>query len=413
MTRRDGGDDLARHWDLEAGVAFLNHGSFGACPRVVRERQARLRDQMERQPVRFFVREAPGLLDEARRALARFVGADPEGLAFVPNASTGINAVLRSVAIPAGAELLVTDHAYNAARNVIDYVAAERGARVVVAHLPFPLQDVDAAEAADTIFRTVIAAATPRNALALVDHVTSPTALVLPVARIVAELEGRGVRVLVDGAHAPGMLDLDVGAVSASWYVGNCHKWLCAPKSAGFLVARDDVREAVRPAVISHGANAPIPRAHRFRREFDWMGTTDPTPALCVPDALRFLEAALPGGFAAVRARNHRLVVSARSRIAAALGTALPCPDELLGSMASLPLPTGFGLGDHADSRPASALDEDPLHARLVDEYGIEVPVLASRATPARVLRISAHLYNRDEDYDRLVAALRAIGEAD
>jgi isopenicillin-N epimerase len=412
MTRRDGSDDLARHWDLEDGVAFLNHGSFGACPRVVRERQAVLREQMERQPVRFFVREAPGLLDAARRALAGFVRTDPAGLAFVPNATTGINAVLRSVALPPGSDLLVTDHAYNAARNVIDYVAAERGAQVVVAHVPFPLPEADADEAADAIFRAVVGAATTRTALALVDHVTSPTALVLPVARIVAELEGRGIRVLVDGAHAPGMLDLDIGSVGASWYVGNCHKWLCAPKSAGFLVAREDVREAVRPVVISHGANAPVPRDRRFRQEFDWMGTTDPTAALCVPDALHFLEGVLPGGFAAVRARNHRVIVAARRQVAEALGVALPCPDALLGSMASLPLPTGFGLGAQADSRPASALDEDPLHARLIDEYGIEVPVLASRATPERVLRISAQLYNGAHAYERLAEALRAIREA-
>lgn len=403
MTESAFGDDHAHHWELEPGVAFLNHGSFGACPRVVLARQAEIRQRMERQPVRFFTREAPRLLDEARQALASFVGADAGALAFVPNASTGINAVLRSVALPEGADLLVTDHAYNAARNVIDYVAGEHGARVVVARVPFPVPDADA------IFRAVVEAATPRTALALVDHVTSQTALVLPVARIVAELEGRGVRVLVDGAHAPGMVALDVGAIGASWYVGNCHKWLCAPKSAGFLVARDDVREAVRPVVISHGANAPVPRARRFREEFDWMGTTDPSAALCVPDALRFLGSVLPGGIDAVRARNHALVVAARRRVAEALGASAPCPDALLGSMASLPLPDGFGQhGD--DARPASALDEDPLHARLVDAFGIEVPVLTSRSTPARLLRVSAQLYNSDADYERLAAALRTIG---
>src|SRR6266550_3303752 len=243
--------DLARFWTLDPAVAFLNHGSFGACPRPVLEAQQRLRERLERQPVRF----------------------------FVPNATTAVNAVLRSLALAPGDQLLVTDHAYNACRNVLDFVAAAARAEVVVVPVPFPLASADA------VVEAVVARATPRTRLALLDHVTSPTGLVLPIERLVRELAGRGVDTLVDGAHAPGMLPLDLGALGAAYYAGNCHKWLCAPKGAGFLHVRRDRQGGVRPVVISHGANNPRTDRSRLLLEFDWTGSHDPTPYLCVPEA--------------------------------------------------------------------------------------------------------------------------------
>jgi isopenicillin-N epimerase len=393
-------EDLRRCWTLDPEVVFLNHGSFGACPRDVLETQAEIRGRMEREPVRFFTRDAPVALAEARHVLGTFVGAPAESLAFVPNATTAINAVLRSFPIEPGDELIVTDQEYNASRNVLDFVAERHGARVVVAEIPFPPggpQDV---------IDAVLKAVSPQTRLALLDHVTSQTALVLPIAELVRELEGRDIAVLVDGAHAPGMLPLDIAGIGASFYTGNCHKWLCAPKGAAFLQVREDRRTQVRPAVISHGANARVARKDRFRVEFDWMGTDDPSAALCIPAAIAFFRGLLPGGWQEVRARNHALLIEGRRIVADALGQPPLAATDMLGSMASLRIPEGSRL----DGREAfSALDPDPLHDRLFDEYAIEVPVLRCPAHPGRMVRISAQLYNRRSDYERLAEALRAI----
>lgn len=389
---------LAQHWTLDPEIVFLNHGSFGACPRVVLEVQRAYQDQMEREPVRFFTREAPELLAKARGTLGSFIGAARSGLAFVPNATTGLNSVLRSLPLEAGDELLVTDHEYNASRNVLEYVAGERGARVVVAQIPFPLDDV--AQVIDAVTSVV----SSRTRLALLDHVTSQTALVLPIAALIEELEGRGVSVLVDGAHAPGMLPLAIEALGPSYYTGNCHKWLCAPKGAGFLWVREDRREQVRPAVISHGANARIPSSKRFRAEFDWTGTDDPSAWLAVPHAISFVRDLLPGGWDEVRARNRDLVLAGRRVVAEALGVALPCPDSMIGSMASIPLPEISGL---ASADVTSAFSLDSVHEALLRDHRIEVPVLGCPAHPDRMIRVSAQLYNTLGDYEKLAKALQ------
>ena len=379
-------------WSLDPAVTFLNHGSFGACPIAVLEAQQRLRARMERQPVRFFMRDLEGLLDEARAALAAFVGADAPDLAFVPNATAGVNSVLRSLRLRAGDELLLTDHTYNACRTTAEYVAERAGATVVVARVPFPIA------APEVAIEGVLAAVTRRTRLALVDHVTSPTGLVLPVARLVAELQTRGVDVLVDGAHAPGMVPVDVRAIGAAYYTANCHKWLCAPKGAGFLHVRADRQTAVRPLAISHGANSPRTDRSRFLLEFDWTGTHDPTPYLCVPEAIRIVGALLPGGWPAVMARNRALVLEARAIISGVLGVAPPAPDEMIGSLASLPLPDGR-------SAP-SPIVTDPLQDVLLERFAIEVPVFPWPAPPRRLIRVSCQLYNSIEDYERLAAAL-------
>lgn len=384
---------LAARWPLDPGVRFLNHGSFGACPQEVLERQAALRAEMEAEPVRFLSRELDGRLDEARAALARFLGADADDLAFVPNATSGVNAVLRSRAFAAGDELLTTDHAYNACRNALEYVAERMGARVVVVPVPFPVASPD------VIAEAVLARVTPRTRLALLDHVTSPTGLVLPVERLCAELGARGVEVLVDGAHAPGMLPLNLATLGATYYSGNCHKWLCAPKGSAFLWVRADHRPDVRPLTISHGANRKKPGRSRFRMEFDWTGTSDPTASLTVPTAIACVGGMLPGGWPDVMARNHALAVEARALLCAAAGTPPACPDTMLGSLASVILPDG--AADVFWNRP------DPLQARLFEQWHVEVPVMSWPAPPRRLIRISAQLYNTRAQFEHLAAALR------
>ena len=382
---------------LEEGLAFLNHGSFGACPKKVLEEQDRLRRQMERQPVDFFVRRLEGLFDAARQRLAAFLGARPENLAAVTNATAGVNAVLRSLVLGSGDELLTTDHAYNACRNTLDFVAARAGARVVVRRIPLPLAGPQ------EVLERVLGGVTPNTRLALLDHVTSPTGIVLPIADLVRELSARGIDTLVDGAHGPGMLDLALEELGAAYYTGNCHKWICAPKGAAFLHVRQDRQEGIVPLSVSHGANMPRPGRSRFQDLFDWTGTDDPTPFLCVPAALDALQAMSPGGWPEIRRRNRALALEGREILSAALQVKPLCPEEMIGSLAAVPLPDGLALP------PTSALYRDPLQETLLREYRVEVPVVPWPAPPKRLVRVSAQLYNERDEYRRLAEALSTL----
>lgn len=382
-------------------MTYLNHGSFGACPEPVLAVQRELRDRLERQPVRFLDRDLPRLLDDARQRVADFLGADPDGLAFVANATTGVNAVLRSLRFEPGDELLTNDHEYNAILTTLRETARRDGARVVIARLPFPtLGD-------DEVVASMLGAVTPRTRLAVISHVTSPTALVLPIERLVRELDARGIDTLVDGAHAPGMVPVAVDALGAAYYTGNGHKWLCGPKGSAFLWVRADRRDGIRPTVISHGANDPRTDRPRFRLEFDWTGTADPSAALALPAAIDWMAAQDPGGWPAIVAANHALALAGRDLLAAALGVPAPAPDDMLGSMAALPIP-----GVTTDAAAAA------LHDALVDEDRIEVPiptwpVRGARDRPddapvATLVRVSAQRYNDRADLERLAERLRA-----
>jgi len=391
---------LAQHWTLDPGVTFLNHGSFGATPRPVLEAQAEWRARMERQPVQFLWRDLPGLIDSARATLADFVGANADNLVFVANATSGVNAVIRSLDLQAGDELLTTNHDYNACRNVLAETAARVGARVVVAQVPFPLASEQ------QIIDAILGAVTPRTRLAMIDHITSPTALIFPVAKIIRRLEARGVETLVDGAHAPGAVPLDIEHWRPAYYTGNLHKWVCAPKGAGFLWARPDRQEALRPTVMSHGENTRRPGRSAFHDRFDWPGTLDPTAWLSVPAAIQFGATLFPGGWEEWRDRNRTLVTSARALLAGRFGIPLPAPNELLGTMATIPLPEPLQRVPHVTGR------FDSIQTRLLDQHGIEVPIVRWGEPRRRFVRISAHAYNSTEDYRALAEALARIGEA-
>lgn len=380
-------------WLLDPAVTYLNHGSFGSCPRAVMEVAQELRARFERQPMQFVLRELEPLLDEARAAVAAFVGADAPDLVFVPNATTGVNAVLASLELQPDDELLVTDHGYHACRNAIDHYARRARARVVVAKVPFPVGGAAEIEGA------ILGAVTPRTRLAMLDHITSPTALVFPVAELVQQLEARGIDTLIDGAHAPGQVPLDLRALGATYFVANFHKWCCTPKSAAMLYVRPDRAGQVRPTVIGHGAASPRSDRSRFFLEFDWTGTHDPSAVLAVPFSIRYLSSLLPGGMPALQARNHSLVLEARRLLAAALGVPLPCPDELIGAMAALPLPEARGKA----AGPGGA---QALYRALWQRHRIEAPVADWPASPRRVLRVSAQLYNHRAQYQALAAAL-------
>jgi len=384
---------MKEHWLLDPSITYLNHGSFGATPKVVLAKQNELRAQLEREPVRFMVRELEPLLDDARRALAEFAGADPAAIAFVPNATAGVNAVLRSLDLDRHDELIVTSHEYNASRNALEYVAGLAGAKVVPIDVPFPLRS------SGEVVERVMERVNDRTRLLLIDHVTSVTGLIFPIAQLIAELNQRGIDTLVDGAHAPGMFPLNLDALGSAYYTGNLHKWVCAPKGAAFLYVRANRRLGIRPVVISHGANATRTDRSRFHLEFDWPGTYDPTAWLCVPEALRFIGALADGGWPEVMERNHELALQARDLLCAHLGIDKPAPDDMLGSMAAVPLPDGT-------SKEAAWLLGDPLQDALFYDHAIEVPINNWPAAPKRVLRVSAQLYNSIDEYEKLANAL-------
>jgi isopenicillin-N epimerase len=400
--------DLVHHWPLDPDVTYLNHGSLGACPWPVLRAQDEWRTRLERGPVQFMDYEMEAHLDRAREHLGEFLGARGDDLVFVPNATAGLNSVLRSLRFEPDDEILSDDHEYNACLNANRFVAERTGARLVVANVPLPVSSPD--QVVDAILERV----TPKTRLAVISHVTSPTALVFPVAQVVAELAERGIDALIDGAHAPGMLPLDLDALGAAYYTGNCHKWLCAPKGSGFLHVRRDRQERIHPLSTSHGPNSPRRDRSRFRLEFDWTGTADPTPFLSVPAALDFIGGLVPGGWPEVMRRNHELAMFGLGRLREGVGATSLGPEAMLGSMAAVELPPGIApepAQATADDDGSTTRSLDPLRNALYRDHAIEVPVFpwphTSAEGPARrLLRVSAQLYNSPEDYERLSGVL-------
>ena len=381
---------------LDPGLVFLNHGSFGACPREVFDDWQRWQRELERSPVEFLGRRSAALLAAARETLAAHLGARQADLVFVPNATTGVNIVARSLmpALAPGDEVLATDHEYGACDATWQRLCAARGVSYRRVEVPLPF---DAA----TFAARMMAAATERTKMIFASHITSTTALIFPLAELCAAARQRGIVTVIDGAHAPGQIELDLEAIGADHYAGNCHKWLCAPKGAAFLHVRRDRQELVCPLTISHGANSPRADRSRYLIEFGWTGTGDPTACLSVPEALRFMGSLLPGGWAAVMRRNRELALAARRVLCQALQVEAPCPDKFIGSLASLPLP------DATDAAPSkSPLYLDPLQDALLEQHSIEVPIIPWPAPPKRLLRISSQLYNSLPQYERLAKAL-------
>ena len=334
-------------------------------------------------------------LDRARRRVATFVGCDPESLGFVNNATGGVNAVLRSLeaTLRPGDEIVLTNHGYNACRNAALVTAARTGARVVTASFPFPT------EGSWQVLDGVMAAVTSRTRLVLIDSVTSPTALVLPISGLVAALEP-DVEVLLDAAHAPGMIDFDLESLGASYVTANCHKWMCAPKGSAFLYVREDRRQRIYPAVISHGYNGAWPaEGGHLHTQFDWTGTDDPSAWLAVPDALDAVASLHSQGWEGIRRSNRELCLTGRDTLLKSLGVAPPAPDDMIGSIASIPLP---------DSAQPAGNIFDPLMAALRSKWNIEAMVFTWPSAPQRLLRISAQQYNRIEEFHRLAEAVQA-----
>lgn len=378
MVFADPGLPDASAWTIDPDLAYLNHGGFGATPRAVLHVQREWRAALERNPADFLVRKLPELLASVRGRVAGFLGADPQGVVFTDNATTGTQTVIAQVRLAAGDELLTTDHCYPAVLPQLQRAAAAADAHLRIAPVPLP------AESAAAVTAAVLSGLTSRTRLVVVDHVASGSGLVFPVEEIVAHCRSQGVPVLVDGAHAAGMLPVDLGRLGADFWVGNMHKWICAPKASAVLYAGPQFREGLQPLVGSHGL------ALGYQPAFDWTGTRDPTAILAVPAALDFFDRA---GWSDVRQHNNDLARSGAEFVASRIGTSYPQPDGLAAAMRLVPLPAEL---TEAEARA--------LETRLMDEHRVVVPV--TRHGGWRWLRVSAQLYNTSADYERLADAL-------
>jgi isopenicillin-N epimerase len=392
-------------WDFDPEITFLTHGTFGACPRPVLEFQRDLIERMEANPIRFFDRELEDLLDAARREVAAFLNADPEGMVVVPNATAGVATALASVRLRPGDELLTNDHEYNATLNQLDAAADRAKARVVRVRIPLPIRHPE------EVVEAHLAAVTPRTRVAMISHVTSPSGLVFPIETLVRELDRLGVDTIVDAAHAPGMVPVDLRALGAAYWTGNGHKWLCGPKTSGVLVVREDRRDQVLPLVTSHGRNDPRTDRPPLWKEFDWQGTLNLTAFLSLPESFRVIGELLPGGWPAHMAANHELAIEARRMLHDVLGTRPIAPESMIGSMASIALPSALNE-DEARALTASLANDDRIEVPAVP-----FPVRAAKASPLAActngfVRISAQRYNERADYERLADALARRGLA-
>src|SRR3984893_6138407 len=390
MDTPDFGHAMREHWVLDPEYTYLNHGTVGAPPRRVLERQQTLRDELERQPARFMLRELAGLqlapwraesrIREAARSVAGFLGARSEDLVFVSNATTGLNAVIRSIPLAAGDEVVMTDLAYGAITLAAGFATSERGATLRIVEIPYPVRGPD------DIVESIVSALTPRTRLAVVDHITAMTALVLPVTAIVAACHARGVPVLVDGAHAPGSLQLDISSIGADWYVANLHKWAHAPRACGVLWAAPDRQRDLHHPVVSWGFG------QGFREEFEWNGTSDPTSYLAAPEGIALLR---EWGYQAVLDYMHSLAWEAAHVLTDCWRTTLETPRPMVGAMVTVPLPEAAGGTDADAARLRLAL--------LVDDR-IEVQLHAWRGR--LWVRVSAQVYNDRTDIARLAEAV-------
>lgn len=400
MSRPDPGRPEAWNaFTLDPRVHPLNHGSFGAVTRAVQAKQAALRSEMEADTMAFFLRRVLPGLERARAALAAFVGAREEDLVFVRNATEGVATIFDAIRLGPGDQIVVNDHEYRACVNA----ACAQGAEVSTVEIPLPSAGPDA------VMERLMSAVTPRTRAVLLSHVTSPTGLVFPMEAALDALAPRGIELVVDGAHAPGMLPIELerwAARGLRFYTANLHKWVGAPKGTAFLWVHPDAHRATRPRVVSHGYGHTWPGRNRLQTAFDWTGTDDPTGRMVLADALEALDALHPDGLPGLRARNRALAIEARRLLDARLGSRPLAPESMLGWMAAVALP------DDPGPPRAHALAMPELQARL-HERGFRVPISSWPAHPRRLIRISVHAYNHRAEYEALAGALEALLSAE
>lgn len=387
--------EVRRQWLLRPDVTFLNHGSFGATPKPVLEYQAELHRQLEYEPGDFLWRRLPKLLAETRQRVGAFLGAEPSGITFLPNATTAVNTVIKSLDLGPGDELVTTNHAYPAVLNTLYHDSQRRGYRLVVTHVPLPTDENDPeGEVADCVMQDV----SGDTRLLVVDGIASQTGLIFPVNRIIAACRCRGVQILVDAAHVPSVLPVNLEGnpdLTPDFWTGNFHKWAFAPKTVAALYVAPKHREMIRPLVTSlfHGDGYPT--------EFDWVGTYDPTPFLSLPAGLDFFDRI--GGMERVRQHNRALIRLGRDLVSSALETPLPvsaaATERMYAYFALVRLPDRFAMTNHHQGHP--------LMAGLYDQHHFEVPFTCFGGQG--YMRLSAQVYNCPDDFRRLASILPAF----
>ncbi len=381
-------------WHLDPNLVFLNHGSFGACPKDLLQQQNEYRKQLETSPIHFMVHVLPTLLADNKQALAELLHCQSSALFFIQNATQGVQTALNHLPVQAGDEIIYSNHIYGACRNQLVVLAQQKG--LVLKEVQYPFVGLQAQDIVDAF----TAAVTPKTKAILIDHITSPTAIVQPIEPIIDFARQRGIYTIVDGAHAPGQIPLHLDQLQADFYTGNCHKWLCTPKGCAFLWVNPRF-ELVLPTVISHGLSAPADL--RMQAMFDWTGTQDFTPFLCLGDSIRWMNTRMTGGLSAVMAHNHQLAIKGRDVLMDMLGIELqPVADDLLGAMASLPISDEGIIESVGFNMPL------PLQRMLFD-LGVEVPIIPWPKRPHRLVRISAQIYNEIGEYVRLGEVLRGL----
>jgi isopenicillin-N epimerase len=377
---------------IREGLTMLNNGSYGLTPVVVGDAQRELQRRLESDPVRFFKNDLEIYSDDAREAIGRFVNVSAADLALVPNGTFAVATVLNNLDLSAGDEIMVTDHEYMATFNELGKICTRTGAVVKVVKIPFP--DVTR----EFVVDAVVGAMGERTKLVMVSHITSASSLIMPVEEIVEAAKARGIDTFLDGAHTPGQIALDIGAIDPTWYAASCHKWLASPKGTGFVYASPNRQGGFVPMVLSCRVHESRDERKAFLCDFDYTGTNDYSGNLVIPVAIEHLGAQLPGGWDELRKRNHDLIMEGARIVCKAIGVEQRVPESMIGSMVSIPLP---------GTCEAGSLHGEGLWDRLYLNHGLQVPVWDLPGVCDRMMRVSSQLFNRIEDYERLGAALR------
>ncbi|MCX7833259.1 MAG: aminotransferase class V-fold PLP-dependent enzyme [Ignavibacteria bacterium] len=393
--KRNGYSKFVKYWGLDRNIIYLNHGSFGACPIPVLKKQLSLRKKLESELVRFFTREYEELYNNSKRVLADLVNCDYDDIVFVNNATTGVNTILKSYDFEPGDEILITNQIYPACKNAVHFIANKLSLTVNEIKIKLPIKNKF------EIVNTIASSITPKTKLALIDHVSSIPGIIFPVKEITEILHSKNIDVLIDGAHAPGMIDLNIKEINPEFYTGNCHKWLCTPKGSAFLYVKKEYQHKIHPLVISRTTNNPS--VNRYQLEFSWQGTDDVTSFLCIPKAIEFLNSLHNNGIKGLMKRNHDLVFEAGEMICEKFGIELPYPEDMTGSLYGIPFFEDKQINNYIIN------NRSKLQDILFYEYNIEVVITYWENPPKRILRIASQAYNTISQYEYLIKALKKI----